>query len=159
MLEMCVLEFTQRLFAPTAHTAHFTVNNLSFKLNKGDSLLLTGHNGSGKSSIFRCLGGLWNIPNDNGTITKPGSLDGLNTDVFYIPQKPYQVLGTLFDQITYPSTAASSADGGLSEAALAEILGQCDLLYLMNRPGVLDTEVNWEEELSLGEKQRLADAV
>jgi ABC-type uncharacterized transport system fused permease/ATPase subunit len=58
------------------------VSNLSFKLENGQSLLLVGHNGSGKSSIFRCLGGLWKIP-DGGTITKP-PLD----DFFYIPQKP-----------------------------------------------------------------------
>ena len=38
-------------------------------MGQGDSLLLVGHNGSGKSSIFRCLGGLWKIP-EGGTITK-----------------------------------------------------------------------------------------
>jgi ABC-type uncharacterized transport system fused permease/ATPase subunit len=34
-----------------------------------------------------------------------GSLAGA---VYYLPQKPYQVLGTLFDQISYP---AESSDG------------------------------------------------
>ena len=29
---------------------------------------MTGHNGAGKSSIFRCMGGLWSIP--TGTIIK-----------------------------------------------------------------------------------------
>ena len=33
------------------------VEHLSFKLEREQSLLLTGHNGAGKSSIFRCLGG------------------------------------------------------------------------------------------------------
>ena len=27
-------------------------------------------------------------------------------EFFYIPQKPYNVWGTLFDQLTYPETAA-----------------------------------------------------
>ena len=35
---------------------------------------------------------------------------------------------------------------------------EVDLPYLLDRPGVLENEVNWEDELSLGEKQRLAIA-
>jgi ATP-binding cassette subfamily D (ALD) protein 3 len=67
------------------------VEKLNFKLEKGDSILITGHNGAGKSSIFRCLGGLWSVP--EGAITKPGSADsGLHQDVFYLPQKPYVVV-------------------------------------------------------------------
>eukprot|EP01051_Picozoa_sp_SAG22_P009766 SAG22_NODE_837_length_6911_cov_4.576629_10_plen_60_part_00 len=45
---------------------------------------------------------------------------GLHQEVFYLPQKPYQVLGTLVDQITYPETAA---DKSVSPAELREILG------------------------------------
>jgi ATP-binding cassette subfamily D (ALD) protein 3 len=53
--------------------------------------------GAGKSSIFRCLGGLWTIP--HGSITKPGSAEsGLDQEVFYLPQKPYNVLGKLILQ-------------------------------------------------------------
>ena len=60
------------------------VEKLSFRLEKGSSILLTGHNGAGKSSIFRCMGGLWNIP--HGTITKPGgaSSSGLHQSIFYL---------------------------------------------------------------------------
>eukprot|EP01047_Picozoa_sp_COSAG01_P034196 COSAG01_NODE_2556_length_7460_cov_14.297786_8_plen_590_part_00 len=62
------------------------VKGLTFKLERGQSMLLVGHNGAGKSSIFRCLGGLWGIP--SGKITRPnGHASGLNSEVFYIPQK------------------------------------------------------------------------
>ena len=82
------------------------VHNLSFAVPLGSSLLLTGHNGAGKSSIFRCLGGLWQTL--GGTIKKPGNGDsGLHHDVFYIPQKPYNVVGHLRDQLTYPSHECS----------------------------------------------------
>ena len=78
------IEFTNvNIETPTKNRL---VNDLSFRLGIGESLLLVGHNGAGKSSIFRCLGGLWKIP--EGTITKPGSSEGLSTSVFYIPQKP-----------------------------------------------------------------------
>ena len=66
-----------------------------------------------------------------------------------------QVLGTLVDQITYPETAA---DKSVSAAELRAILGKFQLGYLLERPGVLTDEINWEEALSLGEKQRLAMA-
>ena len=33
-----------------------------------------------------------------------------------------------------------------------------DLEYLLEREGCLTDEINWEDELSLGEKQRLAIA-
>ena len=73
------------------------VKGLTFELKIGGSLLLTGHNGAGKSSIFRCLGGLWSVP-PPGQIQRPGGLaSGLHQEVFYVPQKPYNVHGTLVE--------------------------------------------------------------
>lgn len=70
------------------------VRDLSFKVEVGSSLLLTGHNGAGKSSIFRCLAGLWKA---EGSIRRPGGLaSGVHQDIFYIPQRPYVGLSKKF---------------------------------------------------------------
>ena len=82
-------------------TGNELVSDLSFVVTPKKNLMITGPNGSGKSSIFRCLGGLWRLK--RGTITKPngGGSAGLCGDVFYLPQKPYNVIGDLRDQLMY----------------------------------------------------------
>ena len=72
--------------------------------------------------VFRCLAGLWSI--DTGSITKPGGGKALAGKVFYLPQKPYQVLGTLFDQISYP---AAHDPAHLTEEIAGEILDEVEL--------------------------------
>ena len=127
------------------------VTGLSFEIKPGgDSLLLVGHNGAGKSSIFRCLAGLWGVP--AGRVTKP---EDFTDAVFYIPQRAYNVLGTLQEQITYPSTTDAKA---LTRARLAEILAVVDLAHYIDAPGYLTDEVDWENAISYGERQRLAIA-
>ena len=92
------------------------------------------------------------------------SSSGLHQSIFYLPQKPYNVLGTLWDQMTYPATRdeagteAETKAGSGPETLLRAVLDQVDLGYLLEREGVLTSEINWEEECSLGEKQRLAIA-
>lgn len=136
-------------------TSHVLVKNLSFKLKENQSLLLTGHNGAGKSSIFRVLGGLWKTP--SGSITKPGAgIQGLNQAIFYLPQKPYNVLGTLKANIVYPSTNVDVLD----DERLKELLLLVELshLLIMTEDSEDDGLINWENKLSLGEQQRLAMA-
>eukprot|EP00475_Leptophrys_vorax_P007198 TRINITY_DN14561_c0_g1_i1.p1 TRINITY_DN14561_c0_g1~~TRINITY_DN14561_c0_g1_i1.p1 ORF type:complete len:1009 (-),score=245.67 TRINITY_DN14561_c0_g1_i1:54-2798(-) len=138
-----------QVFTPTKN---HLVKDLSFAIGKGDNLLLTGHNGAGKSSIFRCLGGLWPIP--SGKIVKPGaSVSGLHADIYYLPQKPYNVLGSLKDQLIYP---LSPEDASLTIEDVVRLLKMVDLEYLTSQ--VSEAEINWEQKLSLGEQQRLAMA-
>ena len=66
------------------------------------------------------------------------------------------VIGTLIDQLTYPDTTGGEE---LSRAQVADLLSAVDLEYLLEREDALtNNEIVWEDELSLGEKQRLAIA-
>ena len=69
----------------------------------------------------------------------------------------------LFAPFPKSLTAALHADPAsgaedLSEEKLRPLLKAVDLEYLLEREGCLTDEINWEDELSLGEKQRLAIA-
>lgn len=147
-------------------TGVLLVKDLNFTLRAGTNLLLTGCNGSGKSSIFRCLGGLWKVPK-GGVITKPGggASDGLHAAVFYLPQRPYNPTGTLREQLCYPHRVDSEGQRELTQARMRAMLDAVDLGYLIERfPRALgfeagdDDDVDWSGVLSMGEKQRLAMA-
>ena len=72
-----------------------------------------------------------------------------------MPQKPYNVLGTLRAQMLYPATLEDSEI--ITDEYLTELLNMVDLGYLMERgpqgPND-DREVDWESVLSMGEKVR-----
>uniref|UniRef100_A0A0E0JU24 ABC transporter domain-containing protein n=1 Tax=Oryza punctata TaxID=4537 RepID=A0A0E0JU24_ORYPU len=130
------------------------VDDLTLRVESGSNLLITGPNGSGKSSLFRVLGGLW--PLVSGHIVKPGVGSNLNKEIFYVPQRPYTAVGTLRDQLIYPLTADQETEP-LSYGGMVDLLKNVDLEYLLERYP-LDKEVNWGDELSLGEQQRLGMA-
>ncbi|PWA99062.1 peroxisomal ABC transporter 1 [Artemisia annua] len=130
------------------------VEDLTLKVESGSNLLITGPNGSGKSSLFRVLGGLW--PLVSGHIVKPGVGSDLNKEIFYVPQRPYTAVGTLRDQLIYPLTTDQEVEP-LTHNEMVDLLKNVDLEYLLNRYPP-EEEVNWGEELSLGEQQRLGMA-
>jgi ABC-type uncharacterized transport system fused permease/ATPase subunit len=60
--------------------------------------------------------------------------------------------GTLRDQIIYPHTIHQVL---VNDDQLMEILNNVELQYIVQREGGLNTERDWKDILSGGEKQRL----
>lgn len=125
-------------------------NGLSLELRAGDSLLIKGCSGGGKSSLLRCFARLWD-PTE-GTVSFGCGKAGIS----FLPQQPYLPLGTLRDVLLYPNEP--SQPGQLDDAGTLRALEQAGLPYLAARVGGLDTECRWAEMLSQGEQQRIAFA-
>ncbi|MEM8672896.1 MAG: ABC transporter ATP-binding protein/permease [Cyanobacteria bacterium P01_G01_bin.67] len=122
------------------------ISNLSADLPPGDGLLIMGASGCGKSSLLRAIAGLWN--SGTGTIYRPDL-----SEIIFLPQKPYMILGTLRRQLIYPHD-----DFEISEHQLNHALEAVNLADLAERSGGFEVEKDWDEILSLGEQQRLAFA-
>lgn len=111
-------------------------------LRAGQSVLIAGRSGLGKSTLFRALAGIW--PFGSGTVERPVGA------TMFLPQRPYIPLGTLRQAVAYPA-----APDAYPDAEVRETLESCGLGSMAAR---LDTEEPWAQRLSGGEQQRLAVA-
>lgn len=117
--------------------------SIDAEIRQGEHWLVTGRNGTGKSTLLRAIAGIW--PFGRGRIETP-----LDARALFVPQKPYLPIGTLRAALSYPDAPAT-----FGAAALGDALDACGLGYLAPR---LEESRHWALELSPGEQQRLAFA-
>lgn len=109
-------------------------------LNAGDSLLIGGKSGTGKTTLLRAIAGLW--PFGRGTVRRPADGQSL-----FLPQKPYLPLGSLRAALAYPRDPATFSDADYKAALEALDLGKLSAR--------LDEDAQWHQQLSGGEQQRV----
>lgn len=173
--------------------------DLTLTIYEKDHLLITGPSGSGKTSLLRAMAGLWTSGRGKVTFYVKDTDDfqsnaehedpeeskscrnRYSSGIFFLPQKPYMVLGTLRQQLLYPTWAETPIDdteqtgippflqrqedsGSVitgptkpTNEELIKVLQDVRLGYLLSRFG-LDSTCEWSSILSLGEQQRLAFA-
>ncbi|URD90067.1 SbmA/BacA-like family [Musa troglodytarum] len=201
----------QNLTLQTPQRKNILITDLSLEINEKDHLLVMGPSGSGKTSFLRALAGLWNTGKGNvifyvedagkharsvsadtdssksedapKTEEEQRSKNRRPSSVFFLPQKPYMVLGTLRQQLLYPTWSdkihpdLNNSPGSLpflSQAPsladefdkpekptiddMIQVLERVRLGDILSRFNGLDSIYEWSSVLSLGEQQRLAFA-
>jgi len=120
------------------------IKPLDMRLEVGDTLVITGPSGVGKTTLLRSLAELW--PFTSGTLTRPC---GPNETMF-LSQLPYVPLGDLRAVVSYPNE-----EGAIDDRTLERTLEKVALPHLTQR---LDEVQDWAKVLSPGEQQRIAFA-
>ncbi len=133
----------QHLHYSTPNGEQELLRDLNLDLGK-DRLMIVGASGLGKSSLLRVIAGLWRT--GSGQIVAPSQ-----EQMFFVPQRPYMVLGTLREQCLFPYMDQSVADSDL-----VNLITQFGLDSALSAAGGLDSAMDWGKVLSLGEQQRIS---
>ena len=133
------------------------LDNINFKIKKGETLGLIGQSGSGKTTISRCLTGFYK--NYNGEIKYDGinireiSRYKLSRKIQLIFQDPYSALNPnikIINQITDPIIIHFKINKNEAKTLATEYLNKVELKkHLFNK---------YPSELSGGERQRVVIA-
>nr|WP_314116051.1 ABC transporter ATP-binding protein/permease [uncultured Aggregatibacter sp.] len=118
------------------------IKDLNLTLTQGNSLLIQGQSGVGKTTLLRTIAGLWSYA--EGKIFCP------QHNALFLSQRPYLPQGNLLTALYYPDTTEN-----VDLAKITRVLEQVQLAHLQDR---LEQEQDWSRILSLGEQQRLAFA-
>ena len=117
---------------------------LDFTLEPGDTLLVSGPSGIGKTVLLQSIAGLW--PFVSGSVRLPAGRQA----VMFVPQLPYLPLGDLRAVASYPNGEDAVDDREIQQALIKVALPQ--LAIRLNDVG------DWGKVLSVGEQQRIAFA-
>lgn len=133
------------------------INDLSLKINKGETVAFVGVSGAGKSTLLNLVIGF--LKPQSGQIFIDGSdLDGIDLrsyrkHIAVVPQTPILFTGTLRDNITYGSDE-------IDEDFLKKVIAASNLEELVaSLPDGLNTQITEHgANLSGGQRQRVSIA-
>ena len=137
----------------------YMLKDISFKVNKGETVAFIGSTGSGKSTLINLVPRFYDATEGevfvNGVNVKDYKLDALNNVIGYVPQKAVMFNGTVKENVAYGETIKEVTDKKIKQSI--EIAQGKDFVEKMSDG--YDSEVSrGGTNISGGQKQRLAIA-
>lgn len=149
------------------------IKGLDLEIAAGQSLIITGANGVGKTSLLRTLCGLWSP--SSGQVSLPFKSSNA-LDVFFLPQRPYVIAGSLREQLTYPGDEWDGVSRACHDEQIVRLLATVGLAHLPQKISAMVSQsaeqqqqqgtaydrhlsiLGWMELLSPGEQQKMSVA-
>ena len=136
------------------------LENISFKVNKGETIAFIGSTGSGKSTLINLIPRLYDVTSgevlvDNKNV-KEYKLSTLNNKIGYISQKPIMFNGSVKENISY----GDNGRGKPTNAKIKEAIGVAQAEDFVNKmDNKYDSHIAYGgTNVSGGQKQRLSIA-
>ncbi|OGR17499.1 MAG: ABC transporter ATP-binding protein [Desulfobacterales bacterium GWB2_56_26] len=132
------------------------LNGISFSLAAGEHLAVVGFSGGGKSTLFQCLGKMFNYSSGSirldgmelSTLSKRTAIEGIG----YISQNPFIFTGTIEDNLLYaqkalgrPKPAGSGEETKADLDRMILVLQQVGLFVDVMRFG-LDSQIATDDQ-------------
>ena len=135
----------------------YVLEDVNFKINKGETLAIIGSTGSGKSTIVKLIDRFFDVTSGeillNGTNIKDLSFEDLRSEIGLVPQKGMLFSGTVESNLKFGNDALTEEDMikalKVSEAYEFVMNKEEKLLYSINQGGT---------NVSGGQRQRLCIA-
>ena len=138
----------------------YVLKNISFKVNKGETIAFIGSTGSGKSTLINLVPRFYDATDGevlvDGINVKEYTTEALNNKLGYVPQKAVMFTGTVEENVSY-------GDNGKGEISLDKVKEAIEVAQ--GKEFVEKMEDNYQSHIarggtniSGGQKQRLAIA-
>ena len=138
----------------------YLLRNISFKVNKGETIAFIGSTGSGKSSLINLVPRFYDATDGevlvDGVNVKDYALEDLHNKLGYVPQKAVMFTGSVKENVAYGTKNGKKPTTKKVEEAI-EIAQASDFVLKME-DGINSHIARGGTNVSGGQKQRLAIA-
>ena len=138
----------------------YLLENISFKVNKGETIAFIGSTGSGKSTLINLVPRFYDATEGgvlvDGVNVKDYKIEALNNKIGYVPQKAVMFTGTVSSNVGYGDNGRKKATKKKIEEAIKVAQGK-EFVEKMDK--AYDAHIaRGGTNVSGGQKQRLAIA-
>ncbi len=138
----------------------YLLKNITFKVNKGETIAFIGSTGSGKSTLINLVPRFYDATDGevliDGVNVKDYQAEALNNKLGYVPQRAVLFTGSVYDNVSY-------GENGKKATTLEEVKKAIDVAqgseFVLKMDGTYDAHIaRGGTNVSGGQKQRLSIA-